>query len=53
MKKHGVLLDIVNNSITFSPEYCMYFGALLFPILRNLEGTKTMSKAKQEDIIPK
>ena len=32
MKKHGVLLDIINDSITFSPGYSPHLGAPLFPI---------------------
>lgn len=53
MKKHGVLLDMVNNSITFFTKYCTHFGAFLFLISQHLEETEMMFKVKQEDIIPK
>ena len=40
MKKHGVLLDIINNSITFFPRYCKHFEALL-----SLIPLKSINKA--------
>ena len=52
MKKYRVLLDIINNSITFSPEYCMHLGALLSPIPLKSEGTETIPEARQQNISP-
>ncbi len=53
MKKHGVLLDIINDSITFSPGYSPHLGAPLFPIpFKLMEVTKTIPEAIKEDIVP-
>ncbi len=53
MKKHGVLLDIINDSITFSPEYSPHLGTPLFPIsFKLIEVTKTIPEAIEEDIVP-
>ena len=32
MKKYGVLLDMINDSITFFSRYCTYLEAPLLPI---------------------
>ena len=52
MKKHGILLDMINNSITFSPGYCTHLGAPLFPIPLKPEGMETIPEARQQDIFP-
>ena len=52
MKKHVILLDIINDSITFSPRYCTHLGAFLFPISPKPEGIETILEAKQQDIFP-
>ena len=52
MKKYGILLDMINDSITFSPEYYMHLGAPLLPIPPKSEGTETIPKAKQQNIFP-
>ena len=52
MKKHGILLDMINDSITFSPGYCTHLGAPLFPIPPKPEGTETIPEARQQDIFP-
>ncbi len=54
IKKHRVLLDIVNNFITFFPEsYCIHLRAFLSSMPWNLERTEIISTTKQEDIILK
>lgn len=53
MKKHEVLLDMINDSIKFSQGYCTHLRALLSLIsLKPIEKTKTTPKARQKDIIP-
>ena len=52
MKKYGILFDMINNPITFSPGYYIHFKALLFPISLKPEGTKTIPEARQQDIFP-
>ena len=52
MKRYGILLDIINNSIIFFLRYCMYLGVLLFPIFLKQEKTKTIFKARKQDIFP-
>ena len=52
MKKHGILLDMINDSITFSPGYCTHLGAPLFPIPPKPKGTETIPEARQQDIFP-
>ena len=48
MKKHGVLLNMIHDSITFSPGFCMYLGTSLSPIPPKLiEETKEISETKQ------
>lgn len=32
MKKHEILFNIINNSITFFSGYCIYFRVPLFPV---------------------
>lgn len=46
VKKHGILLDIINNSITFFPRYYTYFRAFLSLMPKNLKRIKIMLKAK-------
>lgn len=50
MKKHGVLLNIINNSITFFSGYHIHFRALLFPIPPKSAAIKTILEAKQQNI---
>lgn len=53
MKKNGVLLDMINDSITFSPEYYTHPGAPSFLILTMLSvNTKIISMATQKDVLP-
>lgn len=53
MKKHGVLLDMINNSILFSSGYCSYFGAPLVSVPNMPKNeTKIISMAIQQDILP-
>ena len=52
MKKHGILLDIINDFITFFSKYCTHLGAPLFPISLKLEGTETIPEARHQDIFP-
>ena len=48
MKKHGVLLDMIHDSITFSLRFCMHLGTSLSPIpSKPIKKTKKISKAKQ------
>ena len=59
MKKHGILLDMINDSITFSFGYYTYFEAFLFLIslkskgtLLKSEGTETIPDIRQQNIFP-
>lgn len=52
MKKHKVLLNMINNSITFFSKYYMYFRAFSSPILLKLEEIDIIPKVKQQDILP-
>ena len=54
MKKHGVLLNMINNSITFSPRFCTHLRTSLSPISpKPIEETKEISETKrQQDITP-
>ena len=48
MKKHGVLLDMIHDSITFSPGFCTHLGTSLSPIPpKPIEETKEISEAKE------
>lgn len=51
IKKHKVLLDMINTSITFFPGYYTHLGASLFLILLKSKGTKSISETKHEDMI--
>ena len=53
MKKYGILLDMINDFITFSPGYCTHLGAPLFPIPPKPKGIETIPEARQQDIFPK
>ena len=53
MKKHGVLLDMINNPILFSPGYCLYPKAPLVPVpTMPTDETKIISMATQQDVLP-
>ena len=53
IKKQRVLLDIINDCISFSPEYYSYPGAPLVPILTMpIAETEIISMATQQDILP-
>ena len=54
MKKHGVLLDMIYDSITFSSGFCTHLGTSLSPIPpKPIEETKEISEAKEQpDITP-
>ena len=48
MKKHEVLLEMIYDSITFSPGFYMHLGIFLSLISPKLiEKTKEISKTKQ------
>ena len=52
IKKYGVLLDIINDSIIFSPKYYTHLRTPLSLILSKPKETKTILKARQQDIFP-
>ena len=52
-KKHEVLLDIINNSIPFFPEYCIHLGALLSFITSKKERIETTLKVNHKDLTSK
>ena len=52
VKKHGVMLNMINNSITFFSGYYTHLEAPLSPISPKSKGTKTIFEAKQQDIFP-
>lgn len=48
MKKYGVLLNMINDFITFSPAFGMYLEVPLFSIVRkSIEVIKTIPEARQ------
>lgn len=48
VKKYRILLNIINNSITFFSEYYIYLGAFLSLILpKPIKKIVTISKVKQ------
>lgn len=51
MKKHGVLLDMINNSIIFFLGYWTHFGIPLSPTPPKSKETRIISKAKYENIV--
>ncbi len=53
MKKHGVLQDIINDYISFSPGYCSNLGAPLVsvPTMPTAE-TEIISMATQQNVLP-
>ena len=53
MKKYGVLLNMINNSITFTTRYCTYLGASLSPITSMKKGIEILPKVNHEDLTPK
>ena len=50
MKKYGVLLDMINESIKFSYGYCTYLKAPLLPILPKLKVIDTTSRVNHQNI---
>ena len=50
MKKNRILLDMINDFITFSLGYCTHLGAPLFLIPSKPEGIETISEVRQQDI---
>ncbi len=53
MKKHGVLLDMINGSISFSPGYCSHPRATSVPIPTTPAAeTEITSMATQQDALP-
>ena len=53
MKKHEVLLDMINDSITFSSGYCMHLEVLSSSITLKQEGIQTTLKVNHKDLTPK
>ncbi len=53
MKKYGVLLDMINDCILFSPGYCSHLGAPLVPVptMPTVE-TEIISMVTQQDVLP-
>lgn len=51
MKKYRIILDIINNFITFALGYYMYFGYLLSLIPPKLKRIKIISKSKYENMV--
>lgn len=52
MKKHGVLLDMINNFIIFLPRYYIHSRALLFPVLTMPTiDNKIIPTATQKDLL--
>ena len=52
MKKHGVLLDMINDCISFSLRYCSYPGAPLVPISTiPTAETEIISMATQQNVL--
>ena len=53
MKKHEVLLDMINKCILFSPGYYSHLKALLVPVSTMLVAkTEIISMAIQQDVLP-
>ncbi len=53
MKKYGVLLDMINDYLSFSPGYCSHPGVLLIPIPTvPTAETDIISMATQQDVLP-
>ena len=50
IKKYGVLLDMINDFITFFPGYCTHLRASLFLIFPKPEETKTIFEVRQQNI---
>ena len=50
MIKYRVLLNMINNSITFLLGYCIHLGAPLSPILPKLKGIEIISKVRHQNI---
>lgn len=48
MKKHKILLDMINDFMKFSSKYYIY---LIFSIPPKPNETKTISETKHKDII--
>lgn len=51
MKKHGVLLDMIKDSITVFLRYCIHVEVLLSPIFLKPKGSETVLEAKYEDMV--
>ncbi len=53
IKKHGVLLDMINNCILFSLEYCSHLKVFLVPIpTMPTAEIEIISIATQQNILP-
>ena len=53
MKKHGVLLDMINNGISYFPGHCSHPGPPLVPIpTMPTAETEIISRATQQDVSP-
>ena len=53
IEKHGILLDMIKDYITFSPGYCIHLGALSSPITLKSQRIEIMPKVNYEDLTPK
>ncbi len=53
MKKYGVLLDMINNYISFSPEYCSHLRtSLVFVSTMPTTKTEIISITTQQNDLP-
>lgn len=52
MKKYGVLLNMINNFITFFPRYYIYLGALLSLLSLKPKEIKIILEVRQQDNFP-
>ena len=53
MKKHGVLLDIINNGISFFSRYCLHPEVPFVPIpTMPIAKIEIISMATQQDDLP-
>lgn len=51
MKKHRILLNMINNFITFFLRYYIYFDILLSLTFPKLKETKIIPEAKYKNIV--
>ena len=53
MEKHGILLDMINDYISFFPGYCLHSGTPLVSVLTMPTAEiEIISMATQQDVLP-